>query len=257
MIPDAGRAFMLIRRFVGCGFRVVCGFLICCVVSLSGYAAAGQQKPATEVPPAPPNPVNEAKQISCPDVLEDAIPTNSTIKAKVAGTLEASHQKAGKKLWLNSIYEMDFPGCRMLAGAPIYGIVTAASSNKNPDSSELSLQFNAADCVGHDKRPIKLVVVGVFAPPDEQARGHNALPTEVAGGARQISDAAASSNGYDANLNPAGPRLVSPGSIVGFKNLKLEPQGGPQCSARFSSTNRNLLLPTGTVLLLTVQSDKE
>jgi hypothetical protein len=248
---------MLIRRFVDWRFRVVCGFLICCVVPLSGHTAAGQQKPAVEVPPAPPNPVSEAKQISCPDVLEAAISTNSAIKAKVAATLEASHQKAGKKLWLNSIYEMDFPGCRMLAGAPIYGIVTAASSNKNPDSSELSLQFDAADCLGHDKRPLKLVVIGVFAPPGEQARGHDALPTEVAGGARQISDTAASSNGYDANLNPAGPGRVSPGSIFGFKNLKLEPQGGPQCSARFSSTNRNLVLPPGTVLLLTVQSDRE
>jgi hypothetical protein len=250
---------MLIRRFSDCWFRVIClpAFLICCAVPLSVQTLAGQEKPAIEVPPAPPNAANEGKQASCPDVLDAAILTKSTIEAKVIGKLEASHQKAGKKLWLNSIYEMDVPGCRMRPGAPVYGIVTAASSSKNPDSSELSLEFDAADCLGHDKQPMKLVVIGVFAPPDEQPRGHDAVPTEVQGGAHQISDTEASTSGYDAKLNPAGPVRVSPGSVFGFKNLKLEPQAGPQCSARFTSTNRNLVLPPGTVLLLTVRGDKE
>ena len=248
---------MRIRRFVGCWSQAffLPAFLICCVVPLTGQ---DQPKPAIEVPPAPPNAANEGKQQPpCPDIPDDTYEARTTVKAKVTGTLEASHQKAGKKLWLDSIYEMDYPECRMLAGAPIYGIVTAASSSKNPDSSELSLQFNAVDCLGHDKRPLKLVVIGVFAPPAEQARGHDAVPTEVQGGTRQISDTAASTRGYDANLNPAGPLRVSPGRVFGFKNLKLEPQGGPQCSARFTSPIRNLVLPPGTVLLLTVRSDKE
>jgi hypothetical protein len=171
------------------------------------------------------------------------------------GTLEAGRQKAGKKLWLNSVYEMDFPGCHMTAGAPIYGVVTVASSSKSPEASELSLAFDAADCVGHDKHPMKLIVVGVSAPPDENARGHDAMPTEVQGGGRQISSAVGSTTGYDANLNPAGPLKVAPGSVYGFKNIKLEPQGGPQCSARFTSTSHKLELPTGTVLLLALRSE--
>ena len=247
---------MLIRRSADYwfGFACVLAFLICCVAPL---AVAAQEKPAIEVPSAPLNAANEGTQAPCPDVLDAAILTKSMIEAKVNGTLEASHQKAGKKLWLNSIYEMDYPGCRMIAGAPVYGIVTAASSAKNPDSSELSLQFDAADCLGHDKKPMRLVVIGVFAPPDEQGRGHDAVPTEVQGGARQISDAAASTSGYDAKLNAAMPLRVSPGSVFGFKNLKLESLAGPQCSARFTSTNHNLVLPPGTVLLLTMQSERE
>jgi hypothetical protein len=245
---------MLLRRLFHCWCPIVClpAFLVCCTMPL-----AGQEKPATEVPPAPAKAANEAPQPSCPVIVDAAIPTKSTIEARVTGTLEASHQKAGKKLWVNSIYEMDFPGCHMVAGAPIYGTVTAASSSKNPDASELSLEFYAADCLGHDKRPMKLVVIGVLAPPGEQARGHNALPTEVQGGARDIGDMAGSSNGYDANLNAAGSSRVVPGSVVGFKNLKLEPQAGPQCSARFTSTDHNLGLPTGTVLRLILRSEKE
>ncbi len=249
---------MLIFRLIDCRSRMCClsVFLVFCPIALFGQAQ-GQEKPVVEVPPAPAKATSEAPQPVCPAIEEGAIPVKSTIEAKVSGTLDASHQKAAKKLWVNSIYEMDFPGCHMIAGAPIYGTVTAASSSKNPDASELSLGFYAADCLGHDKRPMKLLVVGVSAPPGEQVRGHNAAPTEVQGGTRQISDTAVSTSGYDANLNAKGPSHVSPGSVVGFKNLKLEPQGGPQCSARFTSTDHNLTLPTGTILLLIVRTEKE
>lgn len=237
---------MLIRRVVDYWLRVACVpvFIICGFIALT-QILAGQDKPATDNPPAP----------SCPALADTAIPIRSTIEAKVTGTLDAGHQKAGKKLWLNSVYEMDFPGCHMAAGAPIYGVVTAASSSKSPEVSELSLAFDAADCVGHDKQSMKLIVVGVAGPPDENVRGHDAMPTEVHG-TRQISDTVASTAGYDANLSPAGPVKVSPGSVYRFKNIKLEPQGGPQCSARFTSTSHKLELPTGTVLLLALRSDK-
>lgn len=245
---------MPIRPFVDCWFRIVCvpAFLTCCVVPLTGQTAAEQPRPAIDSPPALANAANE--QPSCSAIQDATIPTRVTIKAKVTGALEAGRQKTGKKLWLNSVYPMDYPGCRMNAGAPIYGIVTAASSAKSPDSSELSLQFDAADCQGRDKQPMKLVVVGAFAPPDELARGHDSLPMEVHG-TRQISEMAGASNGYDANLSPVSPARVSPGSVFGFKNLKLEPQAGPQCSARFTSTSSNLALPPGTVLLLLVRSN--
>jgi len=243
---------MLIRRFkgrqfIGCWFRLACVplFTACSFLALSSQTVAGQDKPATDNPPAP----------SCSVLSDNAIPVRSTIEAKVTGTLEAGHQKAGKKLWLNSVYEMDFPGCHMAAGAPIYGVVTAASSSKIPEASELSLAFDAADCVGHDKHPMKLIVVGVAGPPDENARGHDAMPTEVQGGGRQIASVVGSSAGYDANLSPAGPVKVSPGSVYGLKNLKLEPQGGPQCSARFTSPSHKLELPPGTVLLLALRSN--
>ena len=95
-----------------------------------------------------------------------------------------------------------------------------------------------------------LVVIGVYAPPSEQHRAHDAVPTEIQGIGRQISDTASSTSGYDANLNSATPSGMKPGTVIGYKNLTLEPQGGPHCSSRLISTDPNFVLAPGTVLLL-------
>jgi hypothetical protein len=43
---------------------------------------------------------------------------------------------------------------------------------------------------------------------------------------------------------------VHPGTVIGMPMLKLEPEGGPGCSARISSTNRSVELGTGVELIL-------
>ncbi len=152
---------------------------------------------------------------------------------------------------MNATYGMIFPNCRFETDAAIYGRVTAASSTKNPNSSELALQFDRVDCAGHGKQSMKLFLIGVVAPPDEGGALHDAVPTEVHGGSRNITDTVAGTTAYDEKLNPGGaPHTIKPGAVVGFKNLKLEPQGGPECSARLSSTNRNIELGPGTVLIM-------
>jgi hypothetical protein len=40
--------------------------------------------------------------------------------------------------------------------------------------------------------------------------------------------------------------------VLGYKNVKLEPQGGPQCSAKLTSTDRNIELAPGAILLMVV-----
>ena len=78
---------------------------------------------------------------------------------------------------------------------------------------------------------------------------HDAVPTEVNGSRRQISDALPNTNGYDAQLNPGGAsRIVKPGVVVGFKNLET----GPQCSAWMTSTDNNIQVAPGAILLLAV-----
>ncbi len=182
-------------------------------------------------------------------LADQEIPLNATIQAKVTGLVSASHAKVGKDLWVTATYGMAFPGCSFAADSSIYGKVTGASASKNPNASELSLQFDHIDCIGHNKQAMKLYLIGVIAPPEDSGSSHDNAPTEIHG-ARQISDTAASS-AYDAKLNPGGPaHTVKPGAVVGFKNLKLEPQGGPACSARMSSTNKNIELGPGTTLIL-------
>jgi len=222
--------------------------VVCSAFWVYGQAAQAPEKPAATAPAA-----SDASQPACAQIADTNIPLGTTIQAKVTGLINA-HLKPGKKIWVNAVNGVIYPECRLENDAAIYGTVTAASSSKNPDASELSLQFDSADCTGHSKQKLKLLLVGVLAPPGESGSLHDAVPTEVHG-ARQITDAVAETNGYDARLNPGGPpHTVHPGAVVGFKNLTLEPQGGPQCSAKMTSTNRNIELGPGTVLLLALRS---
>jgi hypothetical protein len=201
---------------------------------------------------------NEAAQAEpCATISDADIPVTTTIRAKVTNLMDAAHLKPGKKVWLNSAYGMVYPGCTLEQDAAIYGTVTSAASSKNPNASELSLEFNSADCTGHAKQPLKLLVVGVMAPPDQLKNSHDAMPTELQGSPRQISDTAASTNGYDPKLGSgASSHAIRPGVVFGYKNLKLEPQGGPQCSAKLTSTERNIELAPGAILLLAVPEKK-
>jgi hypothetical protein len=90
---------------------------------------------------------------------------------------------------------------------------------------------------------------------------HNEIAVEVAGGVRQIggsrtgNDATNGLNGLDENLSPSGaPHTVHPGIVVNMPTVKLEPEGGPRCSARITSTNRSVQLGAGSELILTMSA---
>lgn len=178
-------------------------------------------------------------------------PLNTTVEAKVSGGLDSAHLKPGKEIWLKLAQGYAFPECTLDADAIVYGHVVTVSSTKKPDSSELSLAFDHGDCRGRGKREMTLRLIGLVAAPDEHDSLHGAVPTRVAGGGRDISITAADTNGYDANLNPGGPpKTIHPGIVVGMPTLKLEPEGGPACSARISSTHRSVELGPGVELIL-------
>ena len=234
-------------------YRMTLQIALIPAIGFAQCAAPARASAATQQAPG-----NEAAQAEpCAPLSDTDIPLTTTIRAKVTNLIDAAHLKPGKKIWLNSAYGMVYPGCTLEQDAAIYGTVTAAASSKNPNASELSLEFNSVDCTGHGKHPMKLLVVGVLAPPDQLKNSHDAMPTELQGSARQISDTAASTNGYDSKLNPGGSsHAIHPGVVFGYKNLKLEPQGGPQCSAKMTSTERNIELAPGSILLLAVPETK-
>ncbi len=178
----------------------------------------------------------------------------STIQAKVTGVLDSAHLKPGEEVWVKVVYGLDYPGCRLDEDAILYGHVTAATASKNPGASELSLVFDHGDCSGKGKKPLTLRLIGLVAPPDISRHIHDVLPTEVAGGGRSIQGATASSaNALDQDLNPGGtPNTVHPGIVVRMVGVKLEPEGGPACSARLTSANRSVQLGVGSELILTM-----
>ena len=204
---------------------------------------------------------NDTDAAACPQYENRDWPVNSTIEARVTGLMDSSHLKPGKEVFVKMMYGFTFPGCSLAEGAILYGHVTAAASSKNPNASELALVFDHADCQGHQKQELTLRLIGLVAAPDESKRLHDAVPVEVAGGARQIggsgqgNDAVGGTNGRDDNLNPGGPpQTVHPGIVVRMPKVKLEPEGGPGCSARISSSDRSVELGSGVELILTVLS---
>jgi tetratricopeptide (TPR) repeat protein len=181
-------------------------------------------------------------------------PLNETIEARATGGFDSAHLKVGKEIWVRVLSGVVYPGCTLDQDAILYGRVTAATSLKNSSESELSVSFDHGDCDGHAKKPLSLRLIGLVAPPDESRRLHDELPVEVAGGGRSISIAAQGLvNVYDLNLNPNGPpHTVHPGIVVNMPAVKLEPEGGPECSAKITSTKNSVTLGTGTELILTM-----
>jgi len=228
-------------------------------LSVCPLRAAGPSMPAfialhLAASPATPPSAYEAGQPACTPIPDMDIPVSSIIEAKVTGTLDSERLKVGKEIWVKMIYGLDYPGCTLNEGAALYGRVTESVSQRNPDSSLLSLVFDRADCQEHGKKPMPLRLIGLMGP-NESARMHDAVPMGLNGSARNAANAVRGTNYVDEMLNPGGPaHTVHAGVVLGEPRLKLDLEGGPLCSARISSTNRSIQLETGTEVFLVVQS---
>jgi hypothetical protein len=200
---------------------------------------------------APASTNNATMPVCRPEDTKDR-PVNSTIQARVTGSLDSAHLKPGKEVFVKVLYGMEYPGCTLDEGSILYGHVTAANSSKTTDAAELSLVFDHGDCAGKGKKELSLRLIGVLGPAaDASHHLHDDLPVEVAGGARSIKDTVI--NPSDENLNPGGaPHTIHPGIVVRMPNVKLEPEGGPVCSAKISGPVHSIQLGTGSELILTL-----
>ena len=144
-----------------------------------------------------------------------------------------------------------------LLGNILYGRVLAATASKS--ASELALVFDHGDCSGHPKQELSLRIIGVAGGDAPYQGVHNAMPSEVSGRGRAISDAAASMGvALDDNMKPGvAPNTVHPGIVAGIPHLTLIPEGGPRCSAMLTSEEHSVHLGTGTEFILTMQSMPE
>jgi hypothetical protein len=199
-------------------------------------------------------PPNLADQTACTPGDTNDHPLDQTIQARLTGGLDSAHLKVGKEIWVRVLDGLVYPGCTLDQDAIVYGHVVSSTSSKDPSSSELSLVFDHGDCTGHGKKELSMRLIGLLGPPDQSRRMHDELPTEVAGGGRRIDTAINGLiNAYDLDLNPGGaPHTVHPGIVLNIPAVKLEPEGGPGCSAKITSTNRSVTLGTGSLLILTM-----
>ena len=184
-------------------------------------------------------------------------PLDTTIQAKVTGLLDSARLKAGKELVVKVMNEYRYPGCTLSRDSILYGHVTAVNSSKG-GGSELSMVFDHGDCDGQPRQPLNLSLIGAVASPDQYIGLHSALPNQVglAGGGRNISSTAGMTGlPDDINLNPGGPpKTIHFGAVAGIPKLKLEPEGGPGCSARISSTEHSIHFGVGAEFILTMHA---
>jgi hypothetical protein len=220
------------------------------VTALATGISFGQA--ATSAAPTTSQTANGASPVPCSAIADSSVPVNATVEAKVAG-LDSAHLKADKEIWFNIAHGVSYPSCTLEANAVVYARIVSVTSSKTPGPAELSLDFNRADCSGHDKQAFKLRIIAIIGPAGESHKMHNDMPTEVAGKGRQISDAMAGTNALDMDLNPGGPpHTVHPGIVVGAPKLKLEPTAGPGCTDKISSTDNRVQLGPGSELVLAV-----
>jgi len=228
-------------------------------VSLFALSAAGQSMPVqsngASAAPASPASAHEAAQVPCPPKVDIDIATNLTIHAKVKGLLDSGHLKVGQEIWVTVASPLVFPGCTLNPHSALYAHVTSALAQKNPNASELSLAFDHADCAEHGKKAVPLRLIGLVSE-EASERMHDEVPIGLHGsGSRNADSAGKVTSGDDTALNPGGlAHTVHPGIVVGIPKMKLEPEGGPGCSDRISSTNRSVELDPGAELILIMQA---
>lgn len=191
--------------------------------------------------------------MQCPAFKSTGFPISGTLRLKVVGYLDSGHLKPGKEIWFEAIEGESYPGCTLNTGSAVYARVVSVSSTKKPDSAELALSFDRADCNGHSKTPVTMALLGVLVPAENAHTVPDNMPREMAGG-QQDSSAAPATTDYGGKLNPGGENgTIKPGIVVGAKNLTLDPQGGPECSARLASTKRKIELGPSTVFFLALR----
>jgi hypothetical protein len=183
------------------------------------------------------------------------MPTDVTIDAQLVGALDSKRTKVGQPITAKVKQEWTGPGCKLPIGALLYGKVVQASGEKG--NSKLAVRFDTGDCIEQKKKQLTLRTIGLAGPPDERKELHDAMPTEMSGGGRRISDTVGSmGNLLDENLNPGGPKnTVHPGIVLGEKTIKLTPEGGPQCTALLTSTESSVHLGLGSEFILTMEQE--
>jgi hypothetical protein len=178
---------------------------------------------------------------------------SSSILGGITVGLDSKHLKVGQPIQVKILREWNAPSCALAQGTALYGHVLAATASRSPGGSELAIVFDHGDCSGRPKQQLSLRVVGVVGSDTAYSGVHNAMPTEVHGGARSISSTA-SSMGAESDADMNGPKLIHTGAVVGAPHLKLVLEGGPQCSALLTSEQPSVHLGTDMKLVLTMQS---
>ena len=198
--------------------------------------------------------VAQSQGKACSPIAQEHLPVSSTIVAKTDAVLDLDRVSIGQILSLQVLLSWKTSECEIRAGSHLYGHITSENA---PGSKTISVAvtFEEGDCLGEGKKPLNLQLVGLLPAPGERVALHDAMPTQVGGSGRQISDTSANMGlANDQNLNESSlPAHLPAGGVLGIPHLELGPTAGPACSALLTSNQRHLTVGTGTRFLLMLQ----
>ncbi len=193
-------------------------------------------------------------EVECPPDDTSDHPFSTLIAAEPSGLWDSGNLNIGDTLSVKVVQEWTTPVCRLEMGANLYGRVVSVVPSKHRGHAELALVFDQGDCTGHNRQALTLNVIALVAPDDDGQALHTAIPSQVNGSGRQLSDVVGSlQHGTDVMLNPGGtPGTVHPGVVVRIPGVKLGLHAGPHCSMLLRSGERNVRIGTKTQFLLTM-----
>src|SRR5579863_8076733 len=109
---------------------------------------------------------------ACPLFARKDWPVSLTIQARLTEFLNSSYLRPGQEVFAKVLYPITYADCSLTHEAILYGHVTDAASSKNPNSSELGLIFDHADCQGRQKQQLPMRLIGLVAPRDQSSMLH-------------------------------------------------------------------------------------
>ncbi|MDE3199468.1 MAG: tetratricopeptide repeat protein [Acidobacteriota bacterium] len=195
----------------------------------------------------------------CAELSTADMPLGDAIELSLSSSLDSAHLKPGKEIYGKVVHGLEYPGCTLNQGAVLYGKVTVASKGDKNSEAKLGFEFNRGECTNASgsktvTKPLQLAVIAVLTPKDDrQAHLHDMAPVEIGGAGRRIQDAVNADNGTDIGLNEnEKPKTVHAGLVFGEAKFKLDPTGGPSCTALVQDKGSSVRIGSRSEIVLTM-----
>jgi hypothetical protein len=190
-------------------------------------------------------------------------PKQGPLQAEFPARINVRHLAPGATVFARVTVDWNGTNCVLRKGSIVEAKVELADLHKRGQESRLGLSFNKAQCDGAAMQPLNLLLAAVADAPPDWASGPDSqfsMPMSFSnphGSGLPGFGGAAPGDSYVSRLQlrgiihkfPMRPDL-SPGAVVGLKDLKLDLGTGPDRSSVLSSRHADVSLGAFTQILL-------
>jgi hypothetical protein len=193
-------------------------------------------------------------------VLAQSAPNPSPVQPVVANLmsiLDSSQAKAGKKFHAYVLKDWTDGQCTLHRGASLDGHISQVDRRtKAQKNGALHLVVDSAECQKHHSTPVHMVLVALLGPDDptpggESGVGKNPELSDQPLAIQGLRSAEAAAYNYTYALTGRSlPTTWSPGMVLYLPATSLKVGGGAEGGSVVTKENKDVLLPAGTLLIL-------